>query len=197
MRSSGLLKTVGVALIVLSPMHAGASSDLRALEDRFAAAAGEIVRLEPSAFPQLPHQISGWMQRQGYTVPQSYCDSIPHNVVSGNLDENESLDWAVLCSRADTSRVAIFWSGSTDSTLLIQSMADATYLQTLDGEGRIGFSRMLMIRTPQSLSVRYADYDVPMPEWVVHDAVEDYFCEKGSSVFYWRNGRQEQLLGAD
>jgi hypothetical protein len=178
-------------------MLAGASSELGTLEDRFAAAAREIVRLEPSAFPQLPPQISAWMQDEAYTIPQSYCDSIPHNVVSGNLDEDGPLDWAVLCSRADTSRIAIFWSGSTDSTLLIEPRADADYLQTIDGEGRIGFSRLLTIRTPQSLSQRYAAYDAVMPEWVVHDAVEDYFCEKGSSVFYWRHGRQEQLLGAD
>ena len=74
----------------------------------FATALKEIVRLEPSAFTLLPRQISDWMQQEGYTVPQSYCDSAPHNVASGNLNEDSILDWAVLCSRADTSRVAIF-----------------------------------------------------------------------------------------
>ena len=59
------------------------------------------------------------------------------------------------------------------------------------------FAAAATIRTAQSLSERYAAYEAVMPDWVMHDAVEDWFCEKGSTVRYWRDGRQVELLGAD
>ena len=187
-----LFSVIGVAII------AGSSAAAEhTMEERFAAAVREIVRLEPSALPQLPSQIADWMQAEGYAVPQSFCDSLPHNAVSGNLNEDRTLDWAVLCSRADTSSVAVFWSGSTDSVLMIEPSPDGGWLQTMDGAGAIGYSRMLFIRTPPSLKYRYKEYDLALPDWVVHDAVEDYFCEKGSAVLYWRNGKEERLMGAD
>ena len=83
MRSSGFhMSAIGLALLLASSGRAvagqadSASDDeLRAMKDRFAAAAKEIVRLGPSSFPQLPRPISDWMTAGGYTVPQSFCDS--------------------------------------------------------------------------------------------------------------------------
>jgi hypothetical protein len=166
------------------------------LRKRFEEAAGRIVRLAPSSFPKLPKPITAWMREHGMTVPQSYCDSVAHNVVHGNLDENHTPDWAVLCSHADTSRIVVFWNGLPDRTTALEASPDANFLQTVT-EDSVAYSRMLILETPRTIRERYREWESTAPSWVRHDGIGDVFCEKGSSVFYWRNGHLEQLLGAD
>jgi hypothetical protein len=188
------MMSITLALLLFGTVPTDA--ELQRLRDLEAAAAREIVRLEPSSLPHLPRPIAEWMVGEGFTIPQSFCATGPHNVVSGHLDEDGSLDWAVLCSRADTSRIVVFWGGSADSTTALHPILDASFLQGIGGDA-MGYSRFLLLETPERIRSRYKAWDATVPEWVTHDAIEDYFCEKGSRVVYWRNGVQEMLLGAD
>jgi len=56
------------------------------------------------------------MKDHGFTVPQSYCRSDTHNVFSAAIGGPMTLDWVALCSKADSSRIVIFWDGRPDST---------------------------------------------------------------------------------
>jgi hypothetical protein len=136
------------------------------------------------------------MSEKGYSVPQSICGTGPHNVVSGQLDEDGREDWAVLCSRGDTSTAIIFWGGSLDSTTRYLPYPDTYMLQGM-GDGTMGDSRLIAVETPQDIREHYKVHETVAPGWVVHDALVDAFCEKCGSWLYWRNGTREELLGSD
>jgi hypothetical protein len=167
-----------------------------ALVKVIAEATRRVVRLDPSSFPDLPDHIQSWMREHRFTVPQSYCDSTAHNVVHGNLDENRVSDWAVLCSRADTSRIIVFWDGRTEKATTLETRADEIFIQTVTQDSA-AYSRVLVLETPEKIRSRYRAWESTAPSWVHHDAIGDVYCEKASTVFYWRNGKLESLLGAD
>jgi hypothetical protein len=167
-----------------------------ALVARFQEAARKIARLEPGAFPGMPRAVADWMKSQGMTVPQSFCDTLAHSVIHGYFDEDKDVDWAVLCSRADSSAIVVFWGGSTQNVTVLSRSPDAEYLQGTGGKG-IGYSRLVAVETPESIRDRYLVWEDTAPEWVSHDGIADVFCEKASDVLYWKDGNLEHLLGAD
>ena len=59
------------------------------------------------------------------------------------FDHDRQYDWAVLCSKNQFSSILIFWGGSTTSVSDIAKAADKAYLQVVDGEGKIGYSRAI------------------------------------------------------
>jgi len=69
------------------------------------------------------------------------------------------------------------------------------FLQTRPG-GRIGFSRALLVATPAMVRRARAE-DVPKPALVDHDGIVDAFEGKGSTVWYWFNGKWIGLSGSD
>lgn len=82
-------------------------------------------------------------------MPQSFTSERPHNVVTGSFARAGQQDWAVLCSRQDSSSVLIFWGGAdAESPTEFPRAADAGYLQGI-GEGRIGYSRLLAAASPR------------------------------------------------
>ena len=191
------------AVLVMLMGTDSSRSEILSLEEQFAKAARAIVRESPSSFPHLPSPARKWMSEGGFRVPQSHCVSATfephqplHNVIHGRFDEDEQEDWAALCSRADTSWVVVFWDGSADSVSMLEPLHDPIHLQMM-GPGEIGYSRILVVETPEEILARYREYEVKAPDSVTHDAIGDVFCGKGSSVHYWRNGRLESLMGED
>jgi hypothetical protein len=69
-------------------------------------------------------------------------------------------------------------------------------LQTVDAD-KIAYSRLIMVETPESITTRYKNWEVKAPEWIRHDGIADWFCEKASDVLYWKQGELNYLLGAD
>jgi hypothetical protein len=191
--------TVVLVTIAILMMLLGAGSvsiEDSSLHKRFERAAHAIVRMTPSAFSDLPLPIKLWMSERGFAVPQSYCDSLLHNVIHARFDENEHDDWATLCSRTDTSWVVVFWDGTADRVTMLHPSNDLHFLQTT-GPHEIGYSRILVVETPETILSRYREWGVTAPEWIIHDGIGDVYCEKASSILYWREGRLEYLLGAD
>jgi len=153
-----------------------------------------LVRVAPSAVPGLPSNISGWMENRGYSIPQSYCDSTLHNVIVGSLAREGSSDWAALCSRADSSRLVIFWDGSVDSVTELPMLSDEAFSYACEGR-EYGYSRLIGLIDGEGI----ADHNHAVSDSLAfdHQGVEEGICEKGSSVFYWRNGKAFELAGAD
>jgi len=183
-----------------SPLEAGDPPDL----DRYHAGQSELVRahdadialLAAEAFPALPPPIRRWLQDRGFTVPQGFCAPTPNNAFQAHLGGPSTRDWAILCSRADTSRIVIFWDGRPDSTLELNPLPDAVYFQEFT-PGRTAYSRLITPAQPAEVLERYHEYDSEPPVVVDHTAVEDSYCEKGSTIHYWHQGRMVQLMGAD
>jgi hypothetical protein len=134
------------------------------------------------------------METRSFTVPQSYCAARVHNAFQADLARNGSHDWAVLCSRADSSRIVVFWSGSTDSTTEFHLALDHYYV--CNGKA-YGYSRVIGPSSAQHMRERYEAYEAEAPSHIDHDILEDSICEKGSTALYWRDGVIEELQGAD
>jgi len=154
----------------------------------------ELVYLSPREYPGIPKTIAAWLETHRFTIPQSYCDSTAHNAFCADLAVLGSSDWAVLASRADSSRVIVFWSGSTDSISELNKFQDSYYV--CEGR-RFGFSRLIVPTTPADELERYSYYKATPPVPIKHSCLEDIDCEKASEVFYWNERKRYELIGAD
>ena len=148
-----------------------------------------IVQLPLSAFPELPAAFV--RELAGCTVPQTYVTTRPHNVIHGTLASSQQLDWAVLCSRGNESVIRIWWGGPEQCPRELASAKNRSYLQGI-GAGKIGFSRVI------GTTDFYQNYEGETSTIKLeHDAIENAFAEKGSTVFMCRNGKWMSLSGAD
>jgi hypothetical protein len=71
--------------------------------------------LPPSAYPNLPTEVSSDLVRRGCRIPQASGPDVaasdqshPNNVLVGPFVGRRTRDWAVLCSIADTSRILVY-----------------------------------------------------------------------------------------
>jgi hypothetical protein len=117
----------------------------------FDAADRLIMRLSPTAFPELPGNVAGELVRRGCTIPQDSFTKKPHNVIRGAFAKPGQTDWAVLCSVKGVSTILVFWNGSEKDAAAISKLEDRTFLQataivpgfTLLADERLGFSRRI------------------------------------------------------
>jgi hypothetical protein len=165
--------------------------------DAWRVAARTIRRLPPDSFPQLPAGVRSELKGRGCSVPQSFTSDRPHNVIAGRFAQAGQMDWAVLCSRQDSSSVLIFWGGAEETPPTeFPRTSDAGFLQEI-GAGRIGYSRVLAVAGPGQIREYAAAFGGTVPKVLDHDGVEDAFAEKASVVAYLEAGRWLALAGAD
>jgi hypothetical protein len=162
-------------------------------------AAQRIVRLAPAAFPELPAPLRRELERRGCRIPQlgPAFGSNRSNVVSGRFARPGQRDWAVLCSRADTSRVLLFWGGHPNRVKAWKGTADANWLQSMGPDG-IQYSQYLAVADSASIVTNAREYGGPLPPGpITHDGLEVGIAEKASAISYWMGGRWYGLQGAD
>ena len=70
------------------------------------------VRLAPERFRELSLEIRQYLDQRNCTIPQSWFNKRPHNVVRGRFTEATNTDIAILCSTGEVSRLLVFRSGS-------------------------------------------------------------------------------------
>lgn len=162
-------------------------------------AARQIRRFSPMSFPELPKPFIAELEQLGCTVPQSdYGEVRGHtSVIQGSFGAPGQHDWAVLCSRGGTSVILVYWGGPAQCPREFRAASDAGFLQTL-GEGRIGFSRGIHKTNtyheyPDLNDTASVDRDVKLD----HDAIDDAFEGKSSTVYFCRNGTWVAFSGAD
>lgn len=183
------------------------TSTLDEFERAFERADEETVRLAPDAFDNLPVEIQHELTARGCTVPQTYFAEYPQvsedleqdNVIRGNFTQAGQTDIAVLCSRKRVSSILVFRRGAAAEVDELASEPDSRYLQGI-GNGRIGFSRLLGVATPEYIRSCYEalkEHGVPEPPPLDHEGIEDNFLEKASNIWYWHDGKWLGLAGAD
>jgi len=153
-------------------------------------------RLAPSEFTDLPQPVRAELDRRGCTVPQVHTSGRPHNVIRGAFRSAGQRDVAVLCSRARTSAILVFWAGDPRNVSEIAAKPDAEFLQ-LDEPGHIGFSRAISVASADSIREHHRRYGGSEPPLLTHAGIDDAFVEKASVVWYWHQGKWLQLTGAD
>ena len=67
----------------------------------------QVLRLQPTAFPELPRSLVAELRRRRCTIPQPYTNR-KANVIRGQFLKPGQTDWAVLCSKPGSTSVLLF-----------------------------------------------------------------------------------------
>lgn len=157
---------------------------------------GGMRHLSPAAFVQLPMTIVRALEERACTIPQSFADPEPHNVVQGELRQQGQTDVAVLCSRDGDSSILVFWNSSASSVTELATRSDAVCLQGIGG-GDVGYSRQITLVGREFILDHHRAYGGPEPPSIDHQGINDAFVEKASIVHYYHEGMWLELTGAD
>lgn len=182
---------------LLTILFLGLATSWGVAQDRWTVADAETLRLPPTTFSELPAKIIKYLQGRRCTIPQTYFSVKPHNVISGEFTRRGQTDWAVLCSSGQRSSILIFRRGSTKSVAEIAKVADKDYLQTVDGEGKIAFSRAIEPVGENYIESHYKSHGGRRPPRIAYQGINDAFEKKSSVVRYFYRGKWLELQGAD
>jgi hypothetical protein len=187
--------TVVPALLIaaIAPVFAQLPEDMK---QQFDEAERRIVRLPPTAFPELPPNVVRELQRRGCGIPQEAFTKNPHNVIKGEFAKPGELDWAVLCSIEGVSTILVFWNGSGKNPAAIAPMEDRNFLQGITA-GNIGYSRGITAVGAAFITQHFNAYGGPKPPPIDHQGIDDAFLEKASVTLYFHNGEWLKLTGSD
>ena len=147
----------------------------------------ETVRLQPTAFRELPAKLARELQKLGCTIPQSSGAKEPHNVIRGEFAATGQTDWAVLCYKEGASTLLVFWNRSKRNPARI-ARAEV-------GAGLI--TRQIAPTDRANIMQHYRAYGGPKPPPIDHQGIEDSFNESASVIHYYFRGKWLQLTGAD
>jgi hypothetical protein len=158
-----------------------------------------IRRLAPRDFPTAPRDVVNDLLHQSYTIPQAFDFAKPHNMVRGDFDGDRLLDWAVLGTRSGFSEILVFWRGSAANVTRIALSKDANYLQSTGGAGadEVGYSRRISVVGRREILRYHRYFGGPKPPPITHSGIEDWFVNKGSSIYYYYRQQWHVLQGAD
>jgi hypothetical protein len=156
---------------------------------------GQVLRLSPSAFPDLPKTLRTALQRRGCLVPQVPRRKQPHNVIKGEFSRRGQTDWAILCSAGGVSSILVFWNGSDANPAQIAEAKDLDRLQ--DSGTGWAYSREISSVDRAYILGHYRTYGGLKPPPIDHKGINDAFAGKGSVVFYLDHEKWLQLTGAD
>lgn len=163
---------------------------------------GEIIRLPPAAFSDLPEPVRVLLAEESCLIPQPWRPGVPPgstNVVRGEFAVRSQYDWAVVCSRAGKSSIRLFWGGPSRCSDSLAASA-SSFLQTVT-PNEIGYSRVISRVSPDDLTQRYGrqhnqSTSATLPKFD-HDAISDAFLEKASTLYYCSDTSWHTLRGSD
>jgi hypothetical protein len=137
-----------------------------------------VVRLRPTAFPELPKNLASELDRRG-TIPQPYTDRRA-NVIRGEFAKPGQTDWAVLCSFHGVSSILVFWKGSERNPAQVAKWpkpdASVIYDHFINPVGR------------KFIMDHYRAYGGPKPPPIDHQGIESG-GEKASVILYFYLGK--------
>lgn len=161
------------------------------------AAERSVVRLSPDEFADLPAEVAADLKKRGCTIPQSFGNKEKHNVIKGSFTERAGEDLAVLCSRGGSSAILVYRKGEAEPAATLAEAGDADFMQTIDEDGRTGFSRAIGPADADFIKRRHEEYGGPEPPELTHAGINDAFVEKASTVHYFDGRKWHQLTGDD
>jgi hypothetical protein len=91
----------------------------------------------------------------------------------------------------------VFRGGAPSAVVEIANGPDINSLQTIAGNGTVGYSRAIAVADAKYIREHYASHGGPKPPPLDHEGINDIFIEKGSVVWYWYQGQWLRLQGAD
>ena len=157
--------------ITIMPTFAQLPEDLKR---KFDEAERRIVRLSPTAFPELPRNVVRELHRRGCTIPQPYTNR-KANVIRGEFAKPGQTDWAALCYCKGTLGLYVFLNGSdTDVAVVGQRQFPAA----LAGP----FEAAIAPVNGKYIVDHYRAYGGPKPPPIDHQGIE------------WSSGMASEIL---
>ncbi len=156
-----------------------------------------VVRLSPQEFVELPQNLRVDLEKCGCLIPQVFGIEKKHNVISGEFNQKGKKDWAVLCSKNEMTSILVYWKGSEKNASDIFPASESNYMQVTVGDGTMGFSRAIDTVGKDFIMSHYKEFGGPKPPKIEHDAINNAFVEKASTVLYFHQGKWIELTGAD
>jgi hypothetical protein len=132
----------------------------------------QVVRLSPTAFPELPKNLLAELQRRGCTIPQLSNMEGRQNVIKGEFAKPGQTDWAVLCSIGRISSIRVFWNASAINPGRIAEMKDIDRLQGAGGD-KIVYSRAITPVGKAAIMKYHAGFGGPQPPPIDHQGIDD------------------------
>lgn len=154
-----------------------------------------IVRLAPSAFHDLPGDVTSALESRGCRIPQPSAATAPENVIHGAFTGAHVSEWAVQCSIADTGRILILQQEARSRVRVVDSLErgpDAGCMQDI-GNSQWGYSCRLQVLP---LKV-FRSWNQLAPSRIDHDAIESVFVGKSAVAYYFTRGRWHRFVTAD
>jgi hypothetical protein len=163
------------------------------MEDELAEARARVVRLPPSAFPELPPGIAALLTARRCGVPQISQSTEKSNLIRGAFFQAGEPGWAVICSTGGQSQILVFRNDRDLDPLLLEEFPDPICLAE---EWNCG-SYMTALHTADRDFILYHDRGGPEPPPIDHDGIDIAVVEKASLVRYFYKGEWLTLTGAD
>ena len=118
-----------------------------------------------------------------------------HNIVSGEFGKVGQTDWVVVCSRNGRSEILVIWGGQEHCHSVVEEeYPDSAQTQGWGSHGMV-YSRIIS-SFPAPVE-RLFKMDEGLPEKRTHDAINDYFMDKGGSSVYCHEGKWVRFGTAD
>lgn len=159
-------------------------------------AAGQIRRLRPEAFPELPRSVGAVLRQRGCLVPQPAPDGPPRNVIRGEFFAKGQAGWAVLCSAGGRSAILVFRHDADSTPELLARSEDQIYVYRHE-QGKTYYLREIAVADRKFIMTHYRAYGGPEPPPIDHHGIDDSFLEKASITYYWHQRTWLRLQGAD
>jgi hypothetical protein len=172
--------------ITILPIFAQLREDLKRKSDE---AERRIVRLSPTAFPELPRIVVRELQNRACAIPQVAGFHKRQNVIRGEFAKPGQTDWAVLCWVKGSLELYVFWNGSERNPVMVNKTALAERLP-------VPFEVVIAPVDRKYVMEHYQAYGGPKPPPIDHHGIE-WGGEKASVVLYYYRGKWLTLQGAD
>ena len=121
---------------------------------------------------ELPANLQAEVQRLGCQVPDA------ESVIRGQFERAGLTDWAVLCSKARTTTLLVFWNG--------KELGSSELLKTYDGDGQHLATRRI-VAVDKKFIVKYCEGARGNVAAFNHQGVRDGF--NGEVVHYYHQGK--------
>jgi hypothetical protein len=117
--------------------------------------------------------------------------------VTGAFTAKDKLEWAVLCSVHDTSRILVLNAATGAVVDSLEKSGDSGWIQS-NGPNEWVFSEMLAV-VPMTVmnAMPSEELDPSIPRPIDHDGIGQWFLDKGGTTFYSAHGRWYQAASGD
>jgi hypothetical protein len=157
-----------------------------------------IRKLQPADVAELPPAFVEKLNARGCVIPQfgevgpagesagrPATAGEPTNVIHGEFARHGQEDWAVLCSKAGSSTIVIFWGKTTACPASLARLEDAHYLKR-GKDKKVRYSRAIRALGESDLGDRAGTAGLKPFK---HQGIDDRFVGKSSAFFYCSEGK--------